>query len=404
MLDIEKIKKDFTLLQDNPSLVYLDSAASSQTPDAVLSAMNDYYTKYRANTHRGLYGLSTTATNKYEEARNTVANFLGCMSEEIIFTSGATGSMNMLMQSVENSLKLVAGDEILTTITEHHSSLLPAQELAKRKKLILKHISITDSFGLDYEEFNKKITAKTRLVILPLASNVLGTMNDIAKVVDMARKHGALVVVDASAAIGHASVDVRKLDCDFLLFSGHKMCGPTGVGVLYGKKDMLKLLRPGFFGGNTVEEVSMDRVLFLEPPHCFEAGTQNIAGVLGLAEAVRYLDSIGTEEIHTHVASVVKYAILKLSEISDITLYCQKNADKNIGIISFAMNGIHPHDIAEVLSRENIAVRAGHHCAEPLVKQLGVSATVRVSFYLYNTKEDVDKLVFAIKKVQNIFK
>jgi len=402
-LDINKIKKDFSLFKTNTDLVYLDSAASSQTPDVVLDAMNEYYKNYRANIHRGLYDLSETASKKYEEARGIVADFLGAASDEIIFTDGATTAINMLVYSLEQSLSWEEGDEIVTSIAEHHSTLIPLQEFAKRKKLTLKHIPTTDTYDLDYEKASELITDKTKLAAIGHASNVLGTVHDIKKISDMAHGVGALVVVDAAKTVGHIEVDIKKLDCDFLYFSGHKMCGPTGIGVLYGKKNVLSTLQPSFFGGGIVEDVDTHKATFRDAPICFEPGTRNIAGAIGLAAAIKYVENTGLRNIHEHIQETLSYAYEKLGSLSGVTIFSQRDIEKNAGIISFIVDRVHPHDIGEILNRDNIAVRAGHHCAQPLMRALGVASVVRVSFYIYNGKEDIDRLVGAIKKAQKIF-
>lgn len=402
-LNVQKIKKDFSIFKTNPDLVFLDSAASSQTPDVVIDAMDEYYKNYRANIHRGLYKLSETATIEYEKVRKITADFLGADREEIIFTPGSTMAMNMLMYSLEQSIDLNTGDELVTTIAEHHSTLIPLQEFSKRNKLILKHIPINNRYELDYEKAQELITEKTKIIALSLASNVLGTINDIKRITAMAREVGAIVIVDAAKSAGHIPIDVKDLDCDFLFFSGHKICGPTGIGVLYGKKKILNTLKPSFFGGGIVNEVTKHDTVYNDTPVCFEAGTQNIAGVIGLGSALNYLTDIGIENIHKHVSLVVDYAIERLEKISGLTIYCQKDSGKNVGIVSFDVSGIHPHDVAEILSRENIAVRAGHHCAQPLMDTLEIKAVVRASFFIYNDNKDVDRLVEAILKAQKIF-
>jgi len=404
MLETDTIKKDFPLFEGNEKLAYLDSAASSQTPDAVLEAMNDYYTNYRANIHRGLYDLSEIATDRYEEARGVMATFLGAEPNEIIFTSGATIALNMLIYSLEQSKEWRQGDEIVTGIAEHHSTLIPLQEFAKRRGLTLKHIPITKTCDLDYEKAEELITDRTKLVVLGHASNVLGTVHDIKKIADMAHSVEALLAVDAAKTAGHIGVNVGDLDCDFLYFSGHKMCGPTGIGVLYGNKEALKDLRPSFFGGGIVADVDLHTAAFAEAPTRFEPGTPNIAGAIGLAAAAAYISKLGLAAIHEHVKETLDYAFKKISEIEGIAIFSQKDTERNAGIVSFVVEGVHPHDVAEILNRSDIAVRAGHHCAQPLMKALGVPAVVRASFYIYNSKKDVDRLVEGIKKAQAVFR
>jgi len=398
ILDTKKIKEDFPIFKTNDKLVYLDSAASSQTPQVVLDAMNEYYTDFRSNIHRGMYDMSEIATDKYEDARKTVAEFLSAGSEEIVFTSGATMSANMLAYSLDVS----EGDKIVTTVMEHHSSLIPFQELAKRKKLLLDFIPVMDSHELDYGVAEEMISENTKIIVVSMASNVTGTVNDIARIAGMAHKVGAVLVVDASKSAGHIPIDVKELGCDFLFFGGHKMCGPTGIGVLYGKSSLLEKLEPSFFGGGIVEDVSKEKSTWASAPTRFEAGTPNIAGAIGLAEAIRYLDSAGG--VHEHVKEITGYCIKMLEEIDGIELFCRKDVDKNIGVVSFRVGEIHPHDVANILGGDNVAVRAGHHCAKPLIKELGVSGLVRASFYLYNSKEDVDALVVGLRKVLKLFK
>jgi cysteine desulfurase/selenocysteine lyase len=403
-MSILDVKKDFPIFKSNPKLVYLDSAASSQTPKSITDAAYKYYSEYRSNIHRSMYKMGETATEKYEQARGILADFIGADKDEIIFTSGATMGMNMLIYSLEQYLSLEEGNDIITTVTEHHSSLIPLQQLAKRKGIVLKHINITEDFDIDYKQAEKLITSKTKIVSVSLAGNVLGAINDIKKITELAHKVGAVMICDATKAIGHIPVNVKEIDCDFLIFSGHKMCGPTGIGVLYGKKELLKVLPPSMFGGGIVEEVDLQTAKWKSSPWKFEAGTPNIAGAIGLGEAVMYLGSIGIDRIHEHISDIVAYAIKEMEKMECIKIFTQKDADKNIGIVAFSVDGIHPHDIADITGREGVAIRAGHHCAQPLMKELGVSALVRASFYLYNDKSDVDALVEAIKKAQEIFK
>lgn len=398
----KKVREDFPLLKAG-GLTYLDTAATSQTPHVVLHAMTTYYTEYRANIHRGLYDISEKATAHYEQVRKDVAGLIGAQADEIIFTAGATASSNMLIYALEQTLDLQIGDEVVTTIMEHHASIVPLQELARRKQLVLRYIPVTSDFELDYDAAQKLITPKTKIVSVILASNVMGTTNDVARITKMAHEVGAVALVDGTAAVGHISVDVKKNNADFLYFSGHKMCGPTGVGVLFGKKERLEKLHPSFFGGGMIDSVTKDGAIWATDISRFEAGTPNIAGVIGLGAAVHYVQTIGIEKIREQVREVFSYAYEKLLEIKNVTLLCEKDPQKNVGIISFSIEGIHPHDIAQVLAGEKVAVRAGHHCVMPLMRELGIVATARASFYLYNTKQDVDTFLAAITKVQDIF-
>ncbi len=404
ILDPKTIKKDFPIFNKEAPFVYLDTAATSQTPQVVVDAMYDYYANFRANIHRGLYVSGERASEAYEEARKSIARFIGAETREIIFTAGATASSNMLVSMLEHSDLLKKGDEVVTTIMEHHASLIPLQQLAKRKGLVMKYIPLTQSGGLDYEEAKNLITSKTKIISVMLASNVTGAVNDVVRIVEMGHKVGSLVISDATAAVGHIPVDVTNLGVDFMYFSGHKMCGPTGVGVLWGRADILENLEPGMYGGGIVDEVTLDRAIWRKSPERFEAGTPNIAGVIGLASAVMYLENIGIENIHTHTQRLVDEATKRIEELPGIRIIAERGAVKNVGIVSFVDKDIHPHDIADIFGCEGVAVRAGHHCAMPLITALKVRATVRASFYLYSTSEDVDALVDGIKKAQEIFK
>ena len=402
--DVTKIKGDFPIFSEYPSLAYLDSAATSQTPRAVLDAMNGYYTKFRSNINRGIYPLGERATEEYEEARKKIAEFIGAKPNEVVFTSGTTAASNMLIRSIENSFNLKHGDEVVTTVLEHHSNLIPLQEFAKRQNLTLKHVSITRDFDLDYGEAERLVTTKTKIVSFTHASNVTGTITDVKRIAGIAHKVGAMVIVDAAEAVGHVPVDVKEINADFLYFSGHKMLGPTGIGVLYGKREMLENLTPSVFGGGIVENVDLASATWKGIPERFEAGTQNIAGAIGLSAAVEYIEHLGVQNIHNHVQGLTRYAIGELENIKGIRIFAQKDAKKNAGIISFAVDGVHPHDIAEIAGRDGVAIRAGHHCAQPLMNTLGVNATARASFYLYNDMKDISSLIAAINKVKKLFK
>jgi len=402
-IDSKKIKKDFPVWRKHKDLIYLDNAASSQTPQCVIDKMNEYYTDYRANIHRALYSASEKATIAYEKAREVTADFIGADKNEIIFTSGATGSANMLAYSLESSFEYKVGDEIVTTITEHHSSLVPFQELAHRKGMELKFIPVDDSYDLDYEKAKKLITENTKIVVVSHASNVLGNINDVKKIAELAHKVGAIMVIDASKTAGHVKINVDELDCDFLFFSGHKMCGPTGIGVLYGKKEYLNSITPGFFGGGMVTNVCTTVAKWKDAPLKFEAGTPNISGAIGLAEAIKYIQSIGIEEIHKYESQLISYLIKKLKELPYTNVLSNDDTEKNTGVVSFDVDGIHGHDISHILARRNIAVRSGFHCAEPLIQSLGVSNLIRVSVYIYNNEEDIDALIDGLEEARSIF-
>lgn len=408
MIDVKKIKEDFPIFENykkdtGHELVYLDNAASSQTPRQTVEAMDDYYFKHRSNIHRGGYKLGEDATNSYENARVNIARFIGADSSEVIFTGGATVSSNMLVYALEATIDWKKGDSITTTIAEHHSNLVPLQELARRKKVGLKYFNITDDFRLDLSNLDKIIDKKTKIVSLALVSNVLGTVHEVSSIINRARSVGAYVILDATKAVGHIPVDVKQLDCDFLFFSGHKMCGPTGIGILYGKKEILEKMNPSFFGGGIVEHVTMEEAMYAHSPSRFEPGTPNIAGAIGLSRAVDYLEAIGIKNIEKHSQDLVDYAIRKLCLVPGVKLVCELEPKRNVGIISVIVEGIHPHDLSEVLDRDHVAVRGGHHCAMPLMGAIGTVAVSRASFYFYNTESDVDAFIGGIKKAQEMF-
>ncbi|MFA5841949.1 MAG: cysteine desulfurase [Candidatus Paceibacterota bacterium] len=408
MFDVKKIKKDFPIFENykretGRDLVFLDSAASSQTPKVVVDAMDDYYFKYRSNIHRSAYNIGEQATNSYEDARKTAAEFINADTNEIIFTNGATDSSNMLIYALEKKIEWKEGDEVVTTILEHHSNLLPLQEMAKRNGVKFRHFEMAPDFNIDYGNLDGLINEKTRIVSMTLASNVTGAITDVKRVSEAAHKRGAIVIVDATKAAGHMLVDVKSLDCDFLFFSGHKICGPTGIGILYGKYDILNKMPTSSFGGGTVEDVTMEEAKYSDAPFRFEAGTPNIAGVIGLGAAIKYLEAVGVENARKHTQDLVAYAIKKLSTISGVKIICERDHLKNIGIVSFVVDGVHPHDVGEILNRHHVAVRGGHHCAIPLMKALGVSAISRASFYIYNEESDIDALAEGIEEAIKIF-
>jgi cysteine desulfurase/selenocysteine lyase len=397
------IKNNFPFLTDaGQGGAYLDNAASSQTPQVVLDAMHAYYVSSRANVHRGLYRASEEASGAYEDARVKVARFIGANPRGVIFTGGATASSNMLVSMLEHSKMVTKDDEIVTTVMEHHASMIPLQELARRTSAHLKHVPIQGE-SLDIDIAEKLITHKTKVVSVLLASNVTGEIIDVARIAEMAHKVGAFVMCDATAAIGHMPVDVRTLGVDALFFSGHKMCGPTGIGVLWVREELLEKLEPGTYGGGMVDAVTTTTATWGLIPNRFEAGTPPIAEAIGLGAAVDYLTNVGIENIRAHDEALVEEAIARLEKIPGVRVIAEKGQGKNIGIVSFVISGIHAHDVAYILGKENVAVRAGHHCAMPLHTALGVVATTRASFYLYNTREDVDALIRGIATVQHIF-
>ncbi|OIO31804.1 MAG: cysteine desulfurase [Candidatus Yonathbacteria bacterium CG_4_10_14_3_um_filter_47_65] len=403
VFDTKKIKKDFPIFENNPELVYLDNAATSQTPRQVLAAMEKYYTCYRSNIHRGGYGIAEMATERFENARQTLANFIGAQASEVVFTSGSTAGMNMLVAGLAEYLDIGSGDTIVSTMMEHHSSYLPLWNLARKNGAKLVRIGVMKDFGLDYEEAKRVITDGVKIVSIVLVSNVLGTINDVRLIADLAHRVGAIMIVDATEAVGHIPVNVRELACDFLVFSGHKMCGPTGIGVLYGKRDLLAKLEPNIMGGGIVESVGESDVVWREPPQRFEPGTQNIAGAIGLAAAAEYLTAIGVESIHEYVRGLLLYAVEEIERVLGVTIVGKRNPRENGGIIAFSVDDIHPHDIAEIVGRNGIALRAGYHCAEPLVKSLSLPAVTRASLYLYNDKTDLDILTASVREAVNFF-
>jgi len=410
-LDITNIRKDFPQFEDEvpvlhegqEELHYLDSAATSLTPTCVLDAVIAYYTEYRANVHRGLFHEAVTATGLYEDARKKVAQFIGADPEEIIFTSGATESSNTFVRMIDESLHLdEEGKDMVTTVMEHHGAVIPLQQFALRRNIPLHTIPLRGT-ALDYEKGEELITDHTALVSAMLASNVTGELNDIKRIADMAHRHRALLVVDATAAVGHIPVDVQVLDCDALYFSGHKMFAPTGVGVLWVKKELLEKLNPALFGGHMIARFTGGNAEWEDIPARFEAGTKNIAGVIGLGAAVEYVTALGTEHIRAHAQELVTYATERLREIPGVELISETDVTKNVGIVAFTCAFAHPHDVAEILARDRVAVRAGHHCAIPLHGALGIESSIRVSFHVYNTKADVDALVAGLEKARAIF-
>ncbi len=396
-------KKDFPILNEK-QITYLDSGATTQKPEQVINAIDEYYKTTNANVHRGAYSLSVEATAKYEEAREKVARFINSPSaEQVIFSKNATESLNLIAYSygMENLKK---DDEIVLSIMEHHSNLVPWQKVAKTTGAKLNYMYINDEFEISDEEIESKITDKTKIVGITHVSNVLGTINNVKKIIKQAHKKGAIVIVDSSQSIPHMKIDVQDLDCDFLVFSGHKMLAPLGIGVLYGKKQLLNDMTPFLMGGDMIEYVYEQETTFAPLPNKFEAGTQNIEGVIGLAAAIDYIENIGYERIAQIEDEVVNYAREELSKLDFLELYITPNKQNHSSVISFNIKGVHPHDVASILDTYGVCVRSGNHCAQPLMRYLGIDSTCRASFYLYNTKEDVEKLVEALNKAYEMFK
>ena len=403
-LDVEILRRDFPILDqivnDEP-LVYLDNAATTQKPTQILEAIAAYYEKDNANVHRGVHTLAERATAAYEAARERVRSFIHAAStKEVLFTRGTTTSLNWVARYAENVLQ--PGDEVLISVMEHHSNIIPWQEACKKTGARLIYAYLKDGM-LDLTDFRSKLTEKTRFVALAHVPNVLGVVNPIKEIAELVHQANALLVVDGAQSVPHMKIDVQDLDVDFFAFSGHKMLGPTGIGVLYGKKELLEQMSPVEFGGEMIDFVYEQEATWKELPWKFEAGTPNIAGAIGLAVAIDYLDKIGMETVHQYEQELLSYVFPKLQAVEGLTIYGSEDLAQRSGVISFNLAGLHPHDVATALDYEGVAVRAGHHCAQPLLSYLGVAATVRASFYLYNTKADCDKLVEALQKTKEFF-
>ncbi|MCM3388144.1 cysteine desulfurase [Ureibacillus chungkukjangi] len=403
---MNEIRKQFPVLNQEVNghpLVYLDSAATSQKPVQVLEAVRNYYELDNSNVHRGVHTLGNRATDSYEGAREKIRKFINAKStKEIIYTRGTTTSINTVAGAY-GRMNVNEGDEIVISHMEHHSNLIPWQQLAKEKGAVLKYFELEQDGTITLETVRNTITDKTKIVAITMASNVLGTINPIKEITRIAHEAGAVIVVDAAQAAPHMPIDVQDLDCDFLAFSGHKMCGPTGTGVLYGKQAHLESMEPIEFGGEMIDFVDLHDSTWKELPWKFEGGTPNIAGAIGLGAAIDFLTEIGLEKIAEHEHSLVEYALNEMDKIEGVSIYGPRDPQKRCGLITFNIDGVHPHDLATVLDMNGIAVRAGHHCAQPLMKWLQCTATARASFYIYNTKEDVDRLVEGLRIAKEYF-
>lgn len=403
---VRTIRKDFPILNrkvHEKPLVYLDNAATSQKPRQVIKTLCDYYENYNANIHRGLHALAEEATEAYEAVREQTAAFIKApSSRSVVFTRGATEAINLFTHSWGEA-NLKPGDRILLTEMEHHANLVPWQMLAKATGAELAFIPITDEGKLQLEKLPELLTDRTKVVSVTHMSNVLGTINPIPEIAKAVHKKGALLVVDGAQSVPHLAMDVSTLGADVLVFSAHKMLGPTGVGVLWAREELLESMEPFLGGGEMISDVKLTHSTWNEIPWKFEAGTPNIAGVIAFGEALRYLTRLGMDKVREHEVSITKYALERLKSIPDITLYGPDNMQERGGVISMNLNGLHPHDVGTVLDSEGVAVRAGHHCAKPLMRRLGVAATVRASFYIYNTMEEVDALVSALEHVKAFF-
>ena len=403
-LDAYKIRQDFAILDqvvnDEP-LVYLDNAATTQKPQVVLDTLMAYYHEDNANVHRGVHTLAERATAAYEASREKLRQFINAKStKEILFTRGTTTGLNWVGRFAEQVLE--SGDEVLISIMEHHSNIIPWQEACKKTGAKLVYAYLKDG-QLDMEDLANKITEKTKFVSLAQVSNVLGCINPVKEIAKLAHQVGAYMVVDGAQSAPHMAIDVQDLDCDFFTLSGHKMLGPTGIGVLYGKEEILNQMNPIEFGGEMIDFVYEQEATWKELPWKFEAGTPNIAGAIALGAAVDYLSNLGMENVHAYEQELVDYVLPKLQAIEGLTVYGPEDPSQHAGVIAFNIDGLHPHDVATALDYEGVAVRAGHHCAQPLINHLGISSTVRASFYIYNTKEDCDKLVEAILATKEFF-
>lgn len=395
-------KDEFPILKER-KISYLDSGATTQKPQCVINAINSYYKECNANPHRGAYSLSIEATEKYESTREKIAKFINARNkEEIVFSKNATESLNLIAYSygLDNLKK---DDEVVLSIMEHHSNLVPWQYVTQKTNSKLKFMYINKEYELSKEEIESKITNKTKIVGITHVSNVLGTINNVKEIIKYAHKKGAVVIVDASQSIPHMKIDVQDLDADFLVFSGHKMFAPLGIGVLYGKKELLNKMTPFLMGGDMIEYVYEQNTTFAPLPNKFEAGTQNVEGVIGLGAAIDYIEKIGYKEIQNAEAAITNYAVSELSKLDFLELYITPNLENHSSVISFNIKGVHPHDVASILDSNGVCVRSGNHCAQPLLRYLGMDSTCRASFSIYNTKEDVDNLVEALKKAYKMF-
>ncbi|EAG6982141.1 cysteine desulfurase [Listeria monocytogenes] len=406
MIDIQKIRADFPILAqeiNEKPLAYLDNAATSQKPKQVIEALTHYYEFDNANVHRGVHTLAARATDAYESARGKVAKFIHAREvAEIIFTRGTTSAINLVVDSYAEA-NIEAGDEIVISYLEHHSNLIPWQQLAKRKGAVLKYIELEEDGTISVEQAKKTIGEKTKIVALAHVSNVLGIITPIKEIAAIAHQFGAVILVDGAQAVPHMEVDVVDLDADFYAFSGHKMMAPTGIGALYGKRELLDAMEPTEFGGEMIDFVELYDSTWKELPWKFEAGTPIIGGAIALGAAIDYLAEVGLANIHAHEQALASYAIEEMSKIEGITIYGPKDASKRCGLVTFNIEGAHPHDIATILDEDGIAIRAGHHCAQPLMKWLDVSSTARASFYIYNTKEEIDALIDGLKLTKEYF-
>lgn len=399
MAELLHIKKDFPVLNNHPELAYLDTGATALKPKCVIDKLNEYYTQYGVNVNRGVYTLSYQATMEYEETRTLTAKFLNAREKEIVFTKGASNGLNMVALGFGMDY-IQEGDEILTSELEHHSNVLPWMNVAKKKNATLKYIELDSTGRITIEAFQKAITSKTKVIAITYVSNVMGYITPIKEMIKIAHEKGIIVVVDAAQAVPHMKIDVQDLDCDFLAFSAHKMMGPTGFGILYGKYKYLKKMNPIEYGGDMIDIVEKDSAIPKDPPYKFETGTPPVAEAIAFKEAIRYIEAIGYEKIHQHEQTLLNYTKEKLSKIKGITIY---NPTAETGIIAFNINKAHPHDAATIFDENHVALRAGHHCAQLITKWLECVGTLRACIYIYNDYQDIDKFVEAVKAAADYF-
>lgn len=399
-MDWSNIKKDFPLFSENPGIVYLDSAATSVKPKCVIDKINEYYNKYGVNVNRGVYKLSYEATLEYEKTREIVAEFINAKTEEVVFTKGASNSLNMVALSYGMD-NINEGDEIIVSELEHHSNVLPWQNVANIKKAHLVYIPLDKEGRITVEAFKSVLSDKTKVVAITHVSNVMGYITPIKEIIDLAHEKGAIVIVDGAQSVPHMKIDVKALDCDFFCFSAHKMLGPTGLGILYGKKKILKHMRPIEWGGDMIDEVEKESSTYKDIPYCFETGTPAIAEVIAFKEAISYLNKIGMENIEAHEHEIMKLAMDEIVKIKGITVY---NPSCETGIITFNVNNVHAHDASTVFDEHNVCLRAGHHCAQLITKWLNTTSTLRASFYFYNDENDVKEFINAVKEAVEYFK
>ncbi len=399
MLNVEKLRADFPVLTENPNLAYLDNAASTLKPECVIQAVDNYYRKLGVNVHRGVYKLSYLATDAYEEARQKVADFIHADFEEIVFTRGASAALNLVALSY-GMATLKPGDEVITTQLEHHSSCMPWIRVCQKTGATLKYVPLNNEGRITVEAFQSVLTEHTKVVAITYVSNVMGYITPIDEIIRLAHQKGAIVSLDGAQAVPHMKVDVKKLDCDFLAFSGHKLCGPTGIGVLYGKAKLLAGMQPVEFGGDMADDVNLFDMTFKDAPYRFETGTPIIAGAIGLGKAIDYISAIGLNEIAKYEYYLKQKAVAELKKIPNVIIY---NEQAETGIISFNIKDVHPHDAASVFDNNDVCIRAGHHCAQPIIKWLKTVGTVRASFYFYNTLNDVENFVKSVKEAAEFF-